>query len=137
MAKLTKQQTQIAYAQAINILFGGVVQARPEQITEEAIRMTDKMIAEIANCSRNIAQIGIDIIYKLTIGRVIDMATGFFDNLLIDTLADQATSKYQEKIKELFSEWVHRLIGNRRFAGCLYQARRNWRSAIEMELMGI
>ena len=137
MAQLTKQQVQEAYVKAIWVLFGGAVQATPSQITPQVIQDVDKMIVEIANCSRNIAQIGIDIIYKVTIGRVVDMATGFFDNIVIDTLLDQATGNIQDKIETLFSEWVHRLIGNRRFVGCLYQARRNWRSKIEIELLGI
>ena len=94
-------------------------------------------ISEIANCSQNIAKIGIDIIYKATIGRVVDAATGYFDNILIDTLLDEATSDIQDKIEELFSAWIMALMGNRRFVACLYQARRNWRSKIQIELMGL
>lgn len=52
-------------------------------------------------------------------------------------LLDEATSDLQDKIHELFTNWVQKLIGNRRFVGCLYQARRNWRSKIQIELMGL
>ncbi|MCG7412071.1 Uncharacterised protein [Moraxella lacunata] len=137
MSDLSKEQVKEAYAKAIEVLFGGVVQASPNEITEQVIQDVDKMISEIANCSQNIAKIGIDIIYKATIGRVVDAATGYFDNILIDTLLDEATSDIQDKIEELFSAWIMALMGNRRFVACLYQARRNWRSKIQIELMGL
>lgn len=137
MSNLTKEQVKEAYAKAIEVLFGGVVQASPNEITEQVIQDVDKMIGEIVNCSKNIAKIGIDIIYKATIGRAVDAVTGYFDNILIDTLLDEATSNVQDKIEDLFNAWVMALISNRRFVGCLYQARRNWRSKIQIELMGL
>lgn len=138
MSNLSKKDVQVAYANAIEILFGGVIKAEPSQVTEQVIKDVDTMIYEIANCSKNIVQIGIDIIYKVTVERGIGAVKGLFiDNLLLDILFDKATQNQQDYIKELFDEWMHKLIGNRRFRACIYQARRNWRSKVEMELMGI
>ncbi len=59
MSNLTKEQVKEAYAKAIEVLFGGVVQASPDDITEQVIQDVDKMISEIANCSQNIAKIAL------------------------------------------------------------------------------
>lgn len=74
---------------------------------------------------------------QIWLNDAVDAATGYFDNILIDTLLDEATSDIQDKIEELFSVWIMALMGNRRFVACLYQARRNWRSKIQIELMGL
>lgn len=42
---------------------------------------------------------------------------------------EQLTYEYKKKYAEL--------IGNRRFVGCVYAARTNWRSKVEIELLGI
>lgn len=52
MSDLSKEQVKEAYAKAIEVLFGGVVQASPNEITEQVIQDVDKMISEIANCSQ-------------------------------------------------------------------------------------
>lgn len=99
MSNLSKEQVKADYAKAIEVLFGGVVQASPDDITEQVIQDVDKMIGEIANCSTNIAKIGIDIIYKATIGRAVDAVTGYFDNILIDTLLDEAKAMFKIKLR--------------------------------------
>lgn len=78
MSKATKDEVKVVYAKVIEILFGGVVQATPNEITKQVIQDVDKMIVEIANCSQNIAQVGIDLIYKASVGRVVDMGNRLF-----------------------------------------------------------
>lgn len=134
VSDLSKVQVKQSYAGVIEILFGGLVQARPDEITEAVIQDIGTMIEEITNCSAAIAKIGIDIIYKATIGRAVDAVTGYFDNILVDILLNEATADVQDKIKALFNAWMMALLGNRLFVGCLYQARRNWRSKIMAEI---
>lgn len=123
MSDLSKVQVKQSYADIIEILFGGLVQARPDEITKSVIQDVDRMIEEIVNCSAAVAKIGIDIIYEATIGRAVGAATGYFDNILVDILLNEAVADVQNKVKALFNAWMMALLGNRLFVGCLYQAR--------------
>ena len=137
MSNLTKEQVKEAYAKLLKFCLVVLYRQALMILLSKSFKMWTRWLARLPIAHKNIAKIGIDIIYKATIGRVVDAATGYFDNILIDTLLDEATSDIQDKIEELFSAWVMALIGNRRFVACLYQARRNWRSKIQIELMGL
>ena len=54
-----QRHTQITYANMINVLFGGVISASPDQITPELVEMTDKMFSEIATCHERIRPLAI------------------------------------------------------------------------------
>lgn len=48
MTSPSEEQTNIAYAKTIEILFDGVITASPDDITSEVIYHVDSMIQEIA-----------------------------------------------------------------------------------------
>ena len=66
MKKLTNLEKQI-YASAIVSLFGGTVQATPEQITKEIADDVDSMIKEIAGCSETIRNFAFSLFYNFVL----------------------------------------------------------------------
>lgn len=135
---ISPSETKQMYAQAVNVLFGGTIAVTADEITNEVIVLTDTMITEIANCSRNITKIGFEIIYKVTVGRVIDAGVNAFsNNLLSEILINEATDDIQEEIKTTLENWVYALMGNRRFLMCINAAKLRYRSPLVIALMGL
>lgn len=125
--EMTLREKQQAYADAINILFNGAIPVEPEQVNEEVMKLVDAMIADITKCSQKIASFGFDVIYKLTT----DTALGMFIPTLFIKLGTSAA------IKALLKKWVLKLSSGYQFIGCLNTARANYRSKIQIELLGL
>ncbi|MPW44753.1 hypothetical protein [Acinetobacter guerrae] len=127
-------ELQQAYANAIQVLFGGVVQANPGDVTQTVVEYVDTMMKEISSCSQSITQFSFGLIYDATVGA----AVGYVITKLRDDLAAEVGAELvNNQLSGILSDWVTALTGNNQFVGCLYQARANWRSAITIELMGI
>lgn len=133
MATLTPE-LKAAYANAIQVLFGGVVQASAGDITPTVVKYVDTMMTEISKCSKAITELSFSLIYEATVSGVIGHVISKLRGDLAGTVAAELIN---EAVSELLQNWVTSLSSNRQFVGCLYQARANWRSAITLELMGI
>ena len=130
MKKLTNLEKQI-YASAIVSLFGGTVQATPEQITKE-----------IAGCSETIRNFAFSLFYNFVLAWLPGKAVEYvFDGVPqnVYTMLGQwwVGNQVDTTVESLLSDWLATLLRNRRFIACVYQARRNWRSKIEVGLLGI
>lgn len=133
MSTLTPE-LKAAYADAIGVLFGGVVQASAGDITPTVVQYVDTMMTEISKCSKAITELSFSLIYEATVSGV----AGYVISKLRDDLAGTVAAELiNAAVAELLQDWVTSLSSNRQFVGCLYQARANWRSAITIELMGI
>ena len=62
MQKLTQIEKEI-YASAINSLFGGSVQATPDQITLSITQDVDTMIQEISKCSKAVGSFAFEMFF--------------------------------------------------------------------------
>lgn len=141
MQKLTQIEKEI-YASAINSLFGGSVQATPDQITLSITQDVDTMIQEISKCSKAVGSFAFEMFYNFVLAWIPGKAVEYvFEHIPhnVYTLLGQwyFSEKTNETVEALMSDWVNTLTRNRRFIGCLYQARANWRSKIQLELMGV
>lgn len=138
---LTNIEKQM-YATAIGHLFGGAVTATPEQITKEIADDVDIMIKEIAGCSEAVQNFAFSLFYNFVLAWVPGKAVEYvFDHVPqnVYTMLGQwyVSGQVDETVESIIGDWVANLIRNRRFIGCIYQARANWRSKIQMALMGI
>lgn len=131
MAQLTPELQQ-AYSDAIQILFGGVVESTPDDINDAVVDDIDTMIVSIAQCSKEITELGFKAIYTVSLNPLI----GFVLNDILKLSAQQAYPA-KRTINYILKKWVEALTNNNQFAGCLYQARANWRSTVTIDLLGI
>ena len=141
MKKLTNLEKQI-YASAIVSLFGGTVQATPEQITKEIADDVDSMIKEIAGCSETIRNFAFSLFYNFVLAWLPGKAVEYvFDGVPqnVYTMLGQwwVGNQVDTTVESLLGDWLATLLRNRRFIACVYQARRNWRSKIEIGLLDI
>lgn len=143
---LTQEQVQQAYADTINILFGGAVRAEPEQINEQVILHVDMMVSEIANCSKNMTELSFNLIFNALLlvgsGKIATAAANLFgvyaDNFLVRFMLEyEPTGIAYQPVSELLHQWVQALMRNRLHKACILTARANWRSKIEIELLGL
>lgn len=141
MQKLTQIEKEI-YASAINSLFGGSVQATPDQITLSITQDVDTMIQEISKCSKAVGSFAFEMFYNFVLAWIPGKAVEYvFEGVeyQITTLLGQfvATELVNAGVQSLLNDLVLFLSRSHRFIGCLYQARANWRSKIQLELMGL
>lgn len=146
------QQEKEHYAKRINGLFGGAIHATPDQVTEEAARIADVMFTEICNCHIWLAPfpavaeaiaagvaVFIPVEIKVLFGTktfkeyISEKAKGRIYSLLKLSKAKKAYS-FLEKLQEI---WLKYTDKNRKMQLCINVARRNWRSAMEIELLGL
>lgn len=133
MTTLTPELRQ-AYHDAIQSLFGGVVQSSPSDINQAVANDIDTMIIEITKCSNALKELGFDLIYEATV----NVAVGKVVSKILDgLLADYTKEKINEKLKEILLDWVGTLMGKKQFQACINVARVNWRSKVTMDLMGL
>lgn len=137
-------QEKVAYAQAINVLFGGAVHANPAQITEDVAIDVDKMIFEITKCSQAIAEFSFSTFYSFTLGHAVKYAAQYAASQMVNGMSlihalfiEAGGVLLDYEVSGYFGSWVANLMSNRRFVGCVYKARANWRSKIEIGLMGL
>lgn len=136
---LDKSQIQQVYSEAISVLFGGAITAEPEQITEQVIQAVDTMLNEIAVCSRLVSNVSFNVLYAILlspmVGAVVDKVLDPYHVNFLQKMAIKYTAN--KTVKTVLQEWVNHLSANRRFIGCINQARANWRSKIQIELMDL
>lgn len=113
------QSEKEVYAEFINTIFKGAINAKPYQITEEVVKNTDSMYFAITACSTQIKSMGFDLIYSL---------------IPVRGLVAKLGAKAAE---DLLKRWVLQLTSKYQFLGCLNQAKASWRSAIQLSLMGL
>lgn len=134
MAQLTPE-IRHAYANAIQILFGGAVSATPDDINDAVVDDIDTMIREISKCSKDLTEFYFGFIYDATVSKAVEsLVSKIFDKFIEQKIAE---NRLNDKLSELLLNWVNQLTGNRRFVACLYQARVNWRSKVTIDLLGI
>lgn len=125
--EMTYQEKQQAYVDAIEILFAGAIKLQAYQINDQVMKSVDSMITDITKCSQRIASFGFDVIYKLTV----DTVLGMYIPVLVIKLGTSFA------VKQLLKKWVTQLTSNYQFIACLNVARANYRSRIEIELLGL
>lgn len=136
MTTLTPELKE-AYADAIGVLFNGVVTANPEDITPTVVEYVDTMLKEITKCSAAIVGLLEDmvgVIYNYTLSEAVG---NIIYKIRDDYAGKMAASAVNHALKESFIKMVNALTSNKQFVGCINTARANWRSAITIELMGI
>lgn len=132
------------YAETINALFDGSVRATPDQINETLCLYTDKMILDITNCSKNITNFAFNVFYTFTFSHFTKFAVQYAlgrwfpsMSLLDDFVKWSAVEKADYEFSGFIADWISELTKRRKFVGCVYTARANWRSRFEIELLGI
>lgn len=113
------QSEKEVYANFINVIFQGALNAKPYQITEKVVENTDSMYLAILGCSTQIKSMGFDLIYTLIPIRGV-----------VAKLGARAT-------EDMLKQWVMKLTSKYQFLGCLNQAKASWRTAIQHSLMGL
>ena len=138
MQKLTQIEKEI-YASAINSLFGGSVQATPDQITLSITQDVDTMIQEISKCSKAVGSFAFEMFYNFVLAWIPGKAVEYvFEGVEYQTTTLLGKFVATELVNAgLLNDLVLFLSRSHRFIGCLYQARANWRSKIQLELMGL
>ena len=159
MSKLTKEQ---AYCKMIDVLFAGAVRATPDEINNEVIRIVDTMFVEITKCHNMVKPIavlfdGFATLYegavpdeiKLLVGSVTwqEYLLGKAQGLAVDRVADiigkdiadpiAKTAKAVEVVKTFYDSWIKYSQKDRRMLLCINKARANWRSPLQIALMGL
>ena len=146
------QELKNTYVKNIEILFGGTVVAQPYQISEEVINIVDTMFSEITQCHKQLAPFAMtaELIATAINNRIPDeikVAVGVTD--IGEYLTDKSKNKVAEvfgaakalnafsTIKDIIDIWQKYTDSNRRMQVCINTARANWRSALEIELMGL
>lgn len=126
---LTSEVKQ-SYANVIKILFDGVLSAEPDQINDQVVEHVDTMLREIAKCSEAIKKLAFETLYS-----VINLPLGGLTSSIIMNwyINNQANGK----IEDIIEEWVIALTSDYKFRPCLEGARVNWKSTIEIDLLGI
>lgn len=136
---MRQEQVQKAYAETISILFSGSIQAKPADITAHVIQKVDTMITEIAQCSKAITELSFALIFQAAVGYPVATITDILtNNILIRLwLMHDPKGTALSPIHTVLQDWIHALTSNYRHIACVTTARAKWRSAIQMELMGV
>ena len=140
------------YAKRIQGLFGGSVRVTPDQVNEEAVRIADTMFVEIGNCHKWIAPFAaaLELIANQIEGKIPGPIRMLFGNLTFKQfVADKArgglyeivgaakAAEVWEFLEELQGLWLKYTDLNRQLQLCINQARRNWRSPMEIALLDL
>ena len=128
--QVTSQVKQI-YANLIGILFNGAVTATPDQISNQVITDVDAMMIAIAKCSQPFKEATFKVIYNVIIGKFV----GKFVESIVENFI--LREHIEGKIEDLIQDWVLSLVKDYQFRPCVDGARLNWRSPIEIDLLGI
>ena len=115
---LTNEQ-KAGYVVAIAAIWPNLSNNTVNNISDEVAGIMDTVLESIKTCSLGFAAIDIlfDVIYNTS------TATTWKDLLVTAFNA--------------VSDWVNALMNNQQYQACVVTAAANWRSAIEMALMGI
>lgn len=137
----SKNKIKEKYAQAIQILFDGAIEVLPDQINDEIMLCVDRMILDIAHCSKNITAFAFDTFYQFVFAHFTQHALQYALNKinpshsLLSSFIVWLGAEYSDnQLSDSLSEWVATLARKRQFIGCVYTARLKWRSRIELEL---
>ena len=116
---ITEEEKQ-AYNDLIQNLYDGSLNSSPEMISQEVIDIVNTILTEAIECSKAIAitEELINILFPSgTLGRL---------------TKDIVTSGLQA----IFN-WIDAIQGNRIYSICLAQAKLNWKSPLQLALIGI
>lgn len=102
------------------------------------------MIYEIANCSKAITAFAFNTFYSFTFAHFTKYAIEYAlakwvpgVSLMREFSRWSATEALDYHFGGFLADWVAQLTRKRQFIGCVYSARAKWRSAFEMEILGI
>ena len=129
--KMLTQELKNVYANTIGIVFNGVLRATPEQINDQVVTDVDKMLVEIAQCSKGVSSFGFDVLYQLILSNPVGKAV---DNIVENFFLHY---KITTKIEDVLKDWVMALASKYQYRPCLDGARVNWKSKIELDLLNI
>ncbi|MDR1062568.1 MAG: hypothetical protein LBL48_01290 [Azoarcus sp.] len=118
MSLTAEQKAQ--YVAAITAIWeGSVSNNQASNITDEVADIMDTVLDAIKECSQAFAVVNIT--FSLFYG------AGSWKDILVNALANGTS----------VGNWIAALRGNMQYRACVVTAAANWRSAIEMALMGI
>lgn len=148
---MTQTQKE-AYAKIVAVLFDGAVKPQPNQITAEVVEIADKMMSEITTCHNRLKPFAVlangiagtaEALLPGEIGLV--LGTTSFETYLKDKTFDEvakalkksnALSAYKA-LQAFYQAYLQYTAADRRLKICIVTARVNWRSRMEMAVMGI
>lgn len=116
-----------SYVRVINALFNNTVTATKDQITEDVMKLVDKMIFEIADKSKAFEELDFRQIY-------VAAATNAMGRILYALIKNKFLV---EKGKEVFQDWLDSLWKNRPYQAVINAARLKYRSPVSLALMGL
>lgn len=150
------------YVKIIDVLFAGAVNASPDDINNEVIRIVDTMLVEITKCHNTIKPLavlfdGLGTMLEGEVPNEIKVLIGSmpWQEYLLGKAEGAATKKVAEiigediidpiakaekaaKILNIFVEsWIKYSNKDRRMLLCINKARANWRSAVQIALLGL
>ncbi len=162
-----------AYAKMIEVLFAGAVDAEPDEINDEVVRIVDTVFLEITKCHNRIKPIavifdGLGELYYGAIPDEIKVLVGSktwqeylagktpsipsddeLANAVKNWLVGQAlvavfgekdakkVSDYANIAMTFYESWIKYSQQNRRMMLCINKARVNWRTPLQLALMGL
>ncbi|MDO4693668.1 MAG: hypothetical protein Q4A62_03445 [Eikenella sp.] len=152
-----EQAQKQAYAKMIHVLFGGTLQASPNQITPEVAQMVDEMFGEICKCHQRLMPFAVlaDGVANSVMALMPEELKLIFGNQsFADYLKNKGVDETVRYIKRrginsavgvhnaykvlsaFYESWVKYTDPNRKLKICIDTARLNWRSKITIELSG-
>ncbi|WP_323175277.1 hypothetical protein [Neisseria cinerea] len=118
---LSTEEKQL-YAVFIHNVYNGAIHADADDITPEVADICDKLATAIAQCSQKM--VWPEAMFREFYGRPF--------------LSLRAVLKALKKLAQSsVKKWIETVATDRRYRICMATAALNWRSALEMELMGI
>lgn len=115
---LSTEEKQL-YAGFIHNVYNGAVHADADDITPEVADICDKLATAIAQCSKGMV----------------------WPEAMFRAFYGQPFSSLRTVLKKfarsLIEKWIETIVKDRRYRVCIAAAALNWRSTLEMELMGI
>ena len=121
-------KTDEMYADVINELFDGAMQnVTPDLINDNVKYVADKMVTDIAQCSKGFRKLEFDLIYSATVGNL-------FGKLLEEIVKNGFARDY---VASEIGNFLETLLPNVRYKTCVMAARSKYRSQMEIALLGL
>lgn len=118
---LTYEEKEL-YVAFIQTVYQGAIPVTANDISPEVVEIADKMLNAIVQCSRQMAVT--HAVYSVFYGKV-PISIGQILKLLGKAAAQSVKS------------WIKTGLSDRRYKSCISSVALNWRSPLQMALMGI
>jgi hypothetical protein len=108
------------YHDLIQSLWEGVVLSTPDQINDECVSIINTVLESVIDCSKKLA------LTESLIKQIFPSAT-----------ARQLTTRLVKSFVKALKNWMSASRGQRVYQACLNTAKLQWRSPIEIALLGL